>query len=144
MRSLIVDIYPPDFADVTFESALTDLLDRASDRGLGVGLHVDLRDPLPDAAARLLYRTAQEGIRNTLEHADAHRVDIDVRQQDNVAILEVSDDGHGFAADELGSRKTDGHLGLVALRGLASDAGGRLDVQSVPGQGTTLRVEYAL
>ena len=73
MRSLIVDIYPPDFDEVSFDSAITDLLSRASDRGLRVELDIELDDPLPDSAARLLYRTAQEGLRNTIDHAEPIR-----------------------------------------------------------------------
>ena len=51
LRSLIVDIYPPDFDEVSFDSAMTDLLTRGSDRGLSVDLDIQLDDPLPDSAA---------------------------------------------------------------------------------------------
>ena len=68
LRSLVVDIYPPDFGEVTLDSALTDLLARAAEQGLDAQLdHEGMRDPIPDPVARLLYRAAQEGLRNVLQ-----------------------------------------------------------------------------
>jgi signal transduction histidine kinase len=144
LRSLIVDIYPPDFDEVSFDSAMTDLLSRGSDHGLRVDLEIELDDPLPDSAARLLYRSAQEGLRNTIDHAQASSVRLSVAQRDSAAILDLADDGRGFDAGEATKSRAKGHFGLVALRGLVTDAGGRLDVRSVPGAGTTLHVEVPL
>jgi two-component system NarL family sensor kinase len=144
LRSLIVDIYPPDFDEVSFDSAITDLISRATDRGLRTELDIQLPDPLPDSGARLLYRTAQEGLRNTLDHADASSLTVRVKQRDGLAILEMIDDGRGFDANDATKSRAEGHFGLVALRGLVTDAGGRLDVRSAPDEGTTLRVEVPL
>jgi two-component system NarL family sensor kinase len=141
LRSLIVDIYPPDFDEVSFDSAITDLMTRASDRGLRTELDIELPDPLPDSAARLLYRSAQEGLRNTLDHAEANTVTMKVRQGAGTAVLELVDDGRGFDAEDSSASRARGHFGLVALRGLVTDAGGQLDVRSARGNGTTLRVE---
>ena len=56
LRSLVVDIYPPDFGEVTLESALTDLLARTAEHGPGrpSSTPSELHDPLPDPVARLL------------------------------------------------------------------------------------------
>ena len=144
LRSLIVDIYPPNFDEVSFDSAIADLLSRAGDRGLVVDLDIALDGTLPDAKARLLYRAAQEGIRNALDHADARSVHLTVEQHDSVASLELVDDGRGFDATDTARSRAEGHFGLVALRGLVTDVGGTMDVRSVPDEGTTLRVEVPL
>jgi signal transduction histidine kinase len=144
LRSLIVDIYPPDFAEISFESAVTDLLSRASDRGLQADLEIALERVLPDSAARLLYRAAQEGIRNALDHAGARSVRLRVEQRNGVATLELVDDGRGFDAEEAATSRAAGHFGLVTLRGLVTDAGGTMDVRSAPDAGTTLHVEVPL
>jgi len=143
LRSLIVDIYPPEFADADFESALTDLLTRATDRGLAVDLDTSGLNGtvLPEGTARLLYRVAQEGVRNTISHADATRVRVSVSSVDGHAVLEVTDDGRGVDDAELAARRAEGHVGLTALRGLVTDAGGSLGVGPAPERGTTLRVE---
>ena len=98
-------------------------------------------DPIPDQAARLVYRVAQEGIRNALHHSGAGSVRVRLATAGRCATVEVSDDGRGFDADEAKARAAAGHVGLRALGGLVGDSGGSLDVNSVPGEGTTLRAE---
>jgi two-component system NarL family sensor kinase len=140
LRSLLVDIYPPDFDDVSLESALTDLVGRAQDADVAVRLDLDdLQDPLPDHVARLVYRVAQEGLRNVLQHAGATTVTVRVANAGHDALAEVVDDGRGIDATSATDRQASGHLGLTALRGIVSDAGGTLTVESTPGSGTRLR-----
>jgi signal transduction histidine kinase len=57
------------------------------------------------------------------------------------ALLEVVDDGAGFAPAERERRRDEGHVGLSLLEELAARAGGRLDVRSAPGEGTTFALE---
>lgn len=140
LRSLIVDIYPPNFDEISFDSAVTDLLSRASDRGLHVDVEIALDHKLPDSAARLLYRAAQEGLRNALDHADARSVRLRIDQRNGIATLDLVDDGRGFDAAQATMSRAAGHYGLVTLRGLVTDAGGKMDVRSVPEAGTTLHV----
>lgn len=141
LRSLVVDIYPPDFDEVSLGSALDDLAVRVRERGIDVDVDTaGLVDPPADHAARLLYRAAQEGVRNVLAHAAATRVGLVVRSDAGETCLEVHDDGAGFDAATAAERAADGHVGLVVLRGLVSDAGGSMAIDSTPGGGTILRV----
>lgn len=141
LRLLVVDIYPPDFADVTLESALTDLLARVAERGVRTRVDVALAQDPPDATARLLYRAAQEAVRNVAAHAGADEVSVGVSETPQGYLLEVTDDGCGF--DEAASRaaRREGHVGLVALDGLVTGSGGRMTLASRPGSGTTMTVE---
>jgi signal transduction histidine kinase len=70
--------------------------------------------------------------------ADARRVAIGVARRDGVATLQVEDDGIGF---DLAGQADGGHFGLRLLGDLVREAGGKLDVESSPGHGTTVRVE---
>jgi signal transduction histidine kinase len=145
LRSLLVDIYPPTLADAGLESALGDLLAAARTRGVETSLDVgDGLDDLPEPVARLLYRAAQEGIRNVITHARATRVDVRVARDDGKAVLTVSDDGTGFDPAVLAERAKQGHVGLRGIGDLAARDGGRLDVRSTPGAGTTLELEVSL
>jgi signal transduction histidine kinase len=141
LRSLVVDIYPPDFDEEPLDAALADLVERARVRGLQAELEVDAADPIPDHAARLVYRVAQEGIRNAVNHSEATTVTVRLRTSGPRATIEVIDDGRGFDEVEVRARAAEGHVGLRALGGLVGDTGGSLDVDSVPGGGTTLRAE---
>jgi signal transduction histidine kinase len=141
LRSLVVDIYPPDFDEEPLDAALADLVERARSRGVEAHLDVDAPDPIPDHAARLVYRVAQEGIRNALNHSGAKMLTVRLRTDGRRAAVEVADDGRGFDEAEPRARAAEGHVGLRALSGLVGDTGGSLDVRSVPGAGTTLRAE---
>lgn len=86
-----------------------------------------------DAAKLVLYRIAQEAMRNVRKHARARNVSVAVRRSREGTLLRVTDDGVGFDP-ELAGRAAD-HLGLVSMRARATLAGGTLRVESVPGGG---------
>jgi two-component system, NarL family, sensor kinase len=141
LRSLIVDIYPPDFDETSFESAMADLLNRA--QGKGIETHLEIADMTQTAApvARLLYRAAQEGIRNVLSHANASSMNVTLSKAGGRAILEVVDNGTGLSAR---ITNASGGLGLSTLRGLVTDSGGDLEIRAADPTGVTLHVEVPL
>jgi signal transduction histidine kinase len=82
-----------------------------------------------------LYRIAQEALHNAGRHARATEVRIVLSQVDSEVRLEVQDNGVGFD-----SRSAfPGHFGLNTMRERATDLGGKLDIESHPGVGTTVR-----
>jgi two-component system, NarL family, sensor kinase len=137
LRTLLVDIYPPNLATEGLEAALTDLLTRAQRDGLATELHYAPETRLTDDEQALAFRVAQEAIRNTLRHAGATRVAVRVGPGRGGTVVVVSDDGRGFDPD---SAAADGHFGLQYLRDAAERAGAGLDVISKPGQGTLVRL----
>ena len=140
LRSLMVEIYPPNLYDEGLEAALSDLLARLEPRGIETSLRVDAPlDTLDMDAVQLLYRAAQEGVRNVVAHADASRVSIAVYAERGSVVLEVSDDGRGLPGPDLPQKP--GHLGLRALGGLAATMGASLTLSSTPGKGTVLALE---
>ncbi|WJN60076.1 putative two-component sensor, near polyamine transporter [Pseudomonas sp. SO81] len=95
---------------------------------------------LADAKAIGLFRVLQEALTNVLRHAQAHTVEIDLEVQGGELCLRVSDDGRGF--DTAAQRAQS--FGLVGMRERVLMLGGRLDIDSAPGEGTTLSVRVAL
>jgi signal transduction histidine kinase len=140
LRTLFVDIYPNSLRDQGLEVALRDLLEPFDRRGIADTLNIqpDLR--LPAETERLLYRVAREALRNVAAHARAHSVEVCVGAADGTVSLVVRDDGSGFDAAALEGAAS-GHLGLRLLRDLTQDADGTFTVTSMPGSGTTVRVE---
>jgi signal transduction histidine kinase len=90
---------------------------------------------------QLVFRAAQEAIRNVAAHADAEHVTIGLSSQDGALTLKVVDDGRGFDADELSGRRDQGHMGLLMLDDLTRSAGGELHIRSRRGAGTTIELE---
>jgi two-component system NarL family sensor kinase len=149
LRSLIVAIAPPRLHDEGLAAALGDLVSPLASRGIAADLTIDL--PAADGVRlapeteTLVYRTAQEAVRNVTRHAKAKRVDISVSATAGAVRLEVSDDGVGFSPEVLAGRQAAGHVGLHLLSQLADEAGGHLQVEGRPGVGTRveLRVPVA-
>ncbi len=138
LRSLLVEIHPPDLNAATLPAALDDLCAPVSASGVAVELHVgDLGDvDVPDAA--LVWRVAQEAVRNTLRHACATRMGVDLRARGRALVLTVEDDGVGFDPSDVDAGA---HYGLRGLESLVRDHGGVLTIRSAPGAGTTTRLE---
>jgi two-component system, NarL family, sensor kinase len=141
LRSMLVDIYPPNLHEEGLQSALADLLGSLHNRGLLTDL-----DVAPEAgrlgreAVSLLYRSAQETLRNVTSHAYATSVMVSVTVHATNAVLVVDDDGVGFDPEVLANRAKRGHVGLRSLVGLLQDAGGHIEVRSLPGVGTRVEV----
>ncbi|MFC8080630.1 GAF domain-containing sensor histidine kinase [Streptomyces sp. NPDC057307] len=94
---------------------------------------------LPAAQEEAMLRVAQEALHNALRHSGADRVDVTVARRGQGAVLSVTDNGKGFEPRTV--RRAGRHLGLVSMRDRSSGVGGRLTVQSAPGQGTTIEME---
>ncbi len=87
---------------------------------------------------RDLYLILKEAVANAVRHAAAARVEISLRAGGEEIAAEVRDDGRGF--DPASRVRSRGGQGLANMRARAARIGARLDVWSVPGQGTTVRV----
>jgi signal transduction histidine kinase len=91
---------------------------------------------LSDAKAIGLFRILQEALTNVMRHAQAHTVELTLALEGDELCLTVSDDGVGFVA--AADRPTS--FGLVGMRERVLIMGGRLVLESEPGEGTSLHV----
>jgi len=142
LRSLLVDIYPPSLHDEGLAAALTDLLAPLPGGGTQTSLTIPADLDLEPETSALVYRVAQEAVRNAQRHADAAHLDVEVSRRVDRVVLLVQDDGHGFDPAISEKAAADGHVGLRLLADLVAEAGGELSVSSGSG-GTTVRLEVA-
>jgi signal transduction histidine kinase len=145
LRSLLVEIYPPDLSVQSLPGAIEDLLAPAADAGIATTVSVAPLTKVSSPVVGLLWRVAQEAVRNAVRHAAPRRIAVRVRQHPGrsgtgagTVTLQVVDDGTGF--DPRVRRERD-RLGLRGLHDLIQEHGGRLDVDSTPGEGTTVTLE---
>ena len=138
LRSLMVEIYPPGLDAEGLGAALNDLLAPAAARGVTAMVSVTGAERASDAAVRLVWRVAQEAVRNALRHSRASTLTVSVDGDDDRLVLVVTDDGEGFDTEQ---RLAAAHFGLRGMTSLITEAGGHLDVRSAPGNGTTIRLE---
>lgn len=138
LRSLLVEIYPPDLHATGLQASLDDLVAPAAGSGVQATVRVTDVDGVHDDVVALVWRVAQEAVRNAMRHGDPTELDVSVSANSRSVVLEVVDNGSGFDP----ARATNGqHFGLRGLRDLIHEAGGTLDVRSSPGLGTAVRLE---
>lgn len=136
LRSLLVEIYPPNLADTGIEGALADLGAVASRNGTTVAVEVDPAVDLDQVGMAVVYRVAREALQNVTKHARADQVDVTLVPDGGTTVLTVRDDGVGFDPATV----PEGHVGLRLLRDLAAEHGADLVIASAPGEGSTVRL----
>ena len=105
LRSLLVEIYPPDLHTAGLAAAVDDLVAPLVAIGTTVDVDVSGADGASRPAVALLWRVAQESVRNVARHARADRMSLTVRHEDDRLVLEVVDDGVGFDPGHRGDRR---------------------------------------
>jgi len=151
LRSLVVTITPPQLHVQGLAASLADLAATLEVRGLQVTVDVSGTEGLDETTETLVYRAAQEAVRNIVRHADARAVTLSVARGDSVdsgrhqesLVLRVRDDGCGFDAASNAARSR-GSVGLELLSSLVTSQGGTLSVDASPGQGTELVLRVPL
>jgi PAS domain S-box-containing protein len=140
------ELIPGEIAEVGLAAALRELVNAWS-RRFDVPAEFDCRGTvttdLPQEVSSNLYRVTQEALHNIIKHARAKCVDVLFEIDDAGIKLIVEDDGDGFDPSSNGH---DGHsLGLISMRERAAAIDGTFEIESSPGQGTTifLRVPFA-
>ena len=91
-----------------------------------------------------LYRIAQEALNNVFKHAKARRADVLLERRDGQVILIIEDDGVGFDPSVMLRRPDERGMGVVGMHERAALAGGKLEIESEPGHGTTIFVRVPL
>lgn len=136
LRGLLDDLVPPDVVAGGLVGALEELGARlTSASSVDFGVEASLDGPIPDDLQVTLHRVAHELVRNAVRHAGATRIRVSLAAGTNGWVaLGVTDDGAGF---DVGAAPAAGHVGLLLVRGVLADRGGRLDLDSAPGRGTS-------
>lgn len=125
---------PPALDELGLEGALHD---HAGRLGLSVARPSDGLPALPPAVEVAAYRIGAEALTNVARHARATRAELTIGVADSELVLEVRDDGAGWAGDGLG-------VGMLGMKERAEEVGGRLDIESAEGAGTTVRARLPI
>lgn len=140
-RRSVRALRPEQLEHATLEQAVTDLARNWAETS-GVRPHLewtgDVR-PVPDEVEAAVFRVAQEALTNVAKHADASKVWLTLSYLDDVLLLDVRDDGSGFDPDVAA-----GGYGLKSMQARLDRVGGRLTVESEPGEGTVISASVQL
>lgn len=137
-RSLMAKLNPTVLDDLGLPAALTWLAKEMPLHNLMVDVRLGQEHvPLPDDQAILLFQSVRELLINVAKHAKTDQAIVALRvDEQNRLCIEVQDRGRGFDAEA--DRTAGAHFGLFSVKERMQAMGGRLDVKSAPGQGTTM------
>jgi PAS domain S-box-containing protein len=141
VRRIARGLRPPELEDAGVVAALRAHARSLRDgSGLAVEVEADPVDDLLDQQGRLaVYRIVQEALANVIRHSGAFSARVSVRRDGETVVVEVSDDGRGFAEGTV-SQTLGGGLGLIGMEERAAGLGGRVRVESTQGKGTRVTV----
>jgi PAS domain S-box-containing protein len=141
MRLLIFELRPLALEKIGLVAALQARLDLVEARG-GTKTEFQVEgvqhpDRVPRLVEEELYHIAQEALNNALKHSHGCHIRVHLRFSEVETLLEISDDGVGFAP---GSAASTGGLGLASLKERTQKIGAVLNIDSAPGSGTQIGV----
>lgn len=139
VRRVVHDLHPQILEGLGLAAATRRLVDEFSGQS-GLACEVVISGDiarLPAQAEVCAYRILQESLHNVASHAAASRLSVALHLTGPELTVEVSDDGVGF--EPSAAAATNGHLGLRSMRQRAESLRGRLEIESAPGRGTTVR-----
>ena len=146
-RRLLENLRPATIDELGLADALKLFLERMQ-REYGTQFELDDRcEPgtsFPPEIRCNLYRVLQEGIHNAVKHSGSSRVRVTLGQVNDEAWVRVEDWGTGFDLEQKMDQPNSNHVGLSSLRERASLLGGRCEIISQPGHGTTIEVRVPL
>jgi signal transduction histidine kinase len=142
IRGLVWDLRPEALAHAGIDQAVAQLTERLAEQTGITAETVVTGEPrrLPTVTEAVLLRVAEEALTNVRRHAHANTVTVTLSYIDDVVVLDVVDDGVGFATDQVTPGR-DGGLGLVGMRERVEGADGVLAIESAPGRGTSVAVQ---
>jgi signal transduction histidine kinase len=141
LRRLMTELRPPALDEQGLEAALRDHV-QAFTRDTKIACQFDatVGQRLTPEAETALYRVTQESLTNIVKHAAATRVAVALTERDHAVRLRISDNGAGFDSSRAHELLRQGHFGLAGMRERVTAVGGRWQLDSAPGQGTTITV----
>jgi signal transduction histidine kinase len=146
-RTLMLELAPPGLHENGLVEALRWLADRVRQQQR---LLVTVEDdgspkPLEDPVAVLLFQTVRELLQNVVKHARSKRATVRLSTNREHLMLDVLDPGVGFEVQSLNRLPTrTGGFGLFSIRERLKLMGGNIDIHSVVGEGTTVRIRVPL
>jgi PAS domain S-box-containing protein len=141
VRDVMAVLRPPVLDDYGLLAALRQLVTEFAKRtGIAAELSgVELQPRLPPIVETAMFRISQEALNNIAKHAQAKNVEVSLYAAPDRVVLDITDDGIGFDANETPPDKQ--HWGLITMRERAEAVAIAFSLESAPGAGTRIALE---
>ncbi len=138
LRSTVRELHPYLLDHLDLPSALETIAEQQAARG-GYQVTLEIDPGAVGAHDQLVVSLVRELLANTAKHAKASHTAVTLRRLGGSMLLEVSDDGSGFTADQRLKALRTGHIGLASSRERVEAMGGSFEIESAPGAGAQVR-----
>lgn len=137
IRETIFDLRPMAFDDLGLKEALENLFVHLKEKS-EIEIEYELDDIQQGSKENLMniFRIVQECCLNVIKHAEADKMNVVLKSEDNKVDIQVIDNGIGFEVQD----KKENHFGLSMMKERVSLLNGNIDIQSIPNEGTTIHI----
>jgi len=144
LRGVAAGLHPPALEALGLVKALAQYIDRLNLGNQGMKRSFDVQGEVRKLSPSQeigIYRIVQEAINNTIKHAAADEVQVRLRFLQDMAVVEVRDNGKGFTfTGDITSEAAEGHMGLAGIIERSELLGGKIEIMTHPGAGTSIVV----
>ena len=139
IRTIAHNLFPDILLMHDLDVALSNFCQRMRNAGLNIEYYSLGKIPkLNNRFKLIVYRAVQELVNNVMKHAHADHVLVQVSKHDNMMTIVVEDNGVGF------DDNVPKGIGLLGLADKVKNLDGHLTIESAPGRGTTVHIEFTL
>jgi signal transduction histidine kinase len=145
-RRLIQGIRPPLLEELGLKPALLWLVDQTAEEA-GIEVKLGIVEPMSRITRAVeisLFRIAQEALTNAKRHSRATRIDLAIMVEGKQVVMKVTDNGAGFHVPDAEALMRHGKFGIMGIMERARLVGGNVQVESMPGVGTTVTAQMPL
>jgi signal transduction histidine kinase/ligand-binding sensor domain-containing protein len=146
VREIAYNLRPFQLDQLGLTKAIESMLKKVSHAsGIGFSTMIDLIDDLYSKEAEInIYRIVQESANNIVRHSGATEAEVEIKRDAHGVVIRIHDNGKGFAQDPLISHQRGAGLGVAGISERARILGGKHQVRSAPGEGTTIIIKLGL
>ena len=143
IRNTIFDLRPMTFDDLGFKAGLEQLLDHINENNkYDIISDIDNVSCENNQTIISIYRVVQEGLNNIYKHAEADRIEFRCKIIDDVCVIDIVDNGKGFYDEK--EKVNERHFGLTLMKERVELLNGKINIDSVMGEGTKIHMEIPL
>jgi signal transduction histidine kinase/ligand-binding sensor domain-containing protein len=146
VREIAYNLRPFQIDQLGLTKALESMLKKVSQTsGIDFSIMIDLIDDLYSKEAEMnIYRIVQESANNIVRHSEATKAEVEIKRDRRGVTIRIHDNGKGFASDSTTSPPRGAGLGIAGISERARILGGKHEVHSAPGEGTTIIIKLGL
>jgi signal transduction histidine kinase len=144
MRRVAHNMMPEALVKLGLQQAIQDYCDSLNESISTIKFKTQfygLDQRLEASAEIVVYRIIQELLNNVVKHSNASEALVQVMRHENFLTVTVEDNGHGFVISEVDEKKG---AGLANVRSRVDYLKGHLDIQSSPGKGTSIHIDFII